>query len=59
VNGKPLGDMTPADWERVDRERSARFSAGDDGYVSSTDVPESFGDYMDRMRREAEDDATG
>lgn len=56
---KRLGDMTPADWERVESERSARFSAGDDGYVSSTDVPETYRDYMERMRREAEDGEHG
>lgn len=53
---KRLSDMTQADWERADTERSARFSAGDDGYVSSTDVPETFREYMDRMRRERDDD---
>lgn len=53
---KRLSDMTQADWERADTERSARFSAGDDGYVSSTDVPETFREYMERMRRERDDD---
>lgn len=50
---KSLSEMTTADWERAAQERAARFSAGDDGYVSSTDVPETFRDYMERMRREA------
>lgn len=52
---RAIGDMSTADAERAGRERARHYAAGDDGYTASTDSGETFGEYMDRARREEED----